>query len=177
MARQWHPLIGIVIVGLALAGCCCRIDVDAESYVVRAHQDLMPPPSGKALVVFLWPNHAFKTMNTPIYQDDIVVGALRAQTYFPYIVSPGTYHFATATGFAFRQREEVELRVRADHTYFLRFTPALYPEWYLLEQIGQDTALGQLTDLKQLHLLRTPSEQLLLFLPDSREEIAADAAP
>lgn len=163
--------VTISILTMTLTGC--RAFVDADSYVVRAHQDLSPPQPGTALVVFLWPDQRLQRANVPLYQDGVVFAALRAQTYFPYLISPGTYRFATAVGPLEQTNEAVTLTVQAGTTYFLRFTPAGYWRPHRFEQIGRDIALTQLTDLKQLHLLRTPREEWLPITPDSREETAA----
>lgn len=169
---RWHSVGTILVAAFILTGC--RAFVDADSYVVRAHQDLPSPPADKALVVFLWPDQRHKSVNVPLYQDRVLFGALRAQTYFLYQVSPGKYRFATGIGQSERTNEEVGLTVHAGQTYYLRFDPAGVWRPHRLEQIGQDTALAQLQDLKQLHLLRTPREEFIPITPDSREEPAAN---
>lgn len=161
--------LGLMVLALVMM-TGCRAVVDPDTYVVRAHQELVPPSSDRAHVVFLCPEEWYSWFNAPVYQDEVLAGALRPETYFVLQVWPGRHEFATNLFIFESNIETVTLQVQGGKTYYLLFTPPITARRPKLELIGEEVALAYLPTLKEVRMIERPREAGFPFVLDSREE-------
>lgn len=149
MNRQ--RFVGILIVALLLSGCVTL--VPPEEYRIQPHRGLAQPTADNAQVVFLWTdNRQFKTVVLPVFEQEVIIGALRGATYYVHTVTPGRYAFAMDRGWMAEQTS-VTMTAQAGKTYFVLYSPPAQWTQPILQLIPEEVALAQLPHLDRIQLV------------------------